>query len=69
MSLYEDERTFLQQLQERVKTGGEISQEETVQLLEKFEEMIDITSVSMRIIDRLRMNYDRLKQDKSRLTS
>lgn len=61
MTLYQDEKKYLEALKQKVADKKSVTQEELLELLDKFEDMVEMSSVSFRIIDRLMMNYDKLK--------
>lgn len=63
MTVYQEEKEYLRKFRERILSGKDISQEDILQLIDKFEEMTEMTSVTVKIIDRLMMNYDKLKQE------
>lgn len=62
MKLYHEEKEYLQAFKSKVMSDGEISKEDLLQMVEKFEDAIEMTSVTVKIIDRLMNNIDRLKQ-------
>lgn len=63
--LYHEEISFLQTFKEKVLSDGEFSREELLEIAERFEEMIEMTSVTVKIIDRLMNNHDRIKRENS----
>lgn len=63
MTVYQEEKRYLKNFKDKILSGKDITQEEIIELIEKFEEMTEITTVTTKIIDRLMMNYDKLKQE------
>jgi hypothetical protein len=66
MVLYKDEKAFLDALRDKVAKNEKISPENLTELMDKFEDLLEMGSVSMRIIDRLMHNYDKLKKENNR---
>ncbi|RED96191.1 hypothetical protein [Marinoscillum furvescens] len=62
MNLYHEEKAFLQAFKEKVLANQEMTKEELLEVAEKFEDMVEMTTVTVKIIDRLMQNYDKLKQ-------
>lgn len=62
MNLYHEEKAFLQAFKEKVLADDDMTKEELLTMTEKFEDMIEMTTVTVKIIDRLMQNYDKLKQ-------
>lgn len=62
MVLYQKEREYITELQQKLATNSNLSTEEIQELIEKFEDMMEMCNVSVKIIDRLMHNYDKLKQ-------
>jgi len=63
MVLYKDEKQFLDAFKEKVNRKEKINEEELEELINKFDDLLEMSSVSMRIIDRLMHNYDQLKKE------
>ncbi|WP_421895721.1 hypothetical protein [Marinoscillum sp.] len=62
MVLYQEEKKYVDSLRKSLVEDKEISTEKIEELLNKFEDMMEMTSVSIKMIDRLMQNYDKLKQ-------
>lgn len=62
MVLYQEEKIYIERLRNKIQNHDEVSTEELQELITKFEEMVEMSSVSIKIIDRLMHNYDMLKQ-------
>lgn len=69
MALYSEEKIFLNRFREKVLSKEPVSKQEMIEMTEKFEELIEMNTVTIKIIDRLMMNYDRLKQQVSQKES
>ncbi len=65
MTLYHEEKEFIDNFKAKVASGENITQADLIALTDKFEDMIEMTSVTVKIIDRLMQNQDRLKQQTS----
>lgn len=63
MNLYHDEKAYLNKFRERIIANENIPARDILQLIDRFEEMTEMTSVTIKIIDRLMKNYDQLKQE------
>lgn len=63
MNLYHEEKAYLKKIRSRVQANESLSREELTELIDRFEEMTEMTSVTVKIIDRLMKNYDNLKQE------
>ncbi|MEQ8471835.1 MAG: hypothetical protein RIC35_11645 [Marinoscillum sp.] len=61
MKLYHEEKEYLKAFKAKVMGDGEISKKDLLEIVEKFEDSIEMTSVTVKIIDRLMNNIDRLK--------
>lgn len=63
MKLYHEEKAYLEAFKNKVLSDGEIGKEELLEMISKFEDVVEMTSVTVKIIDRLMNNIDRLKQE------
>ncbi|MAE87082.1 MAG: hypothetical protein CMB80_30395 [Flammeovirgaceae bacterium] len=63
MKLYHEEKAYLAEFKSKVLSDAEISKEELLAMITKFEDVIEMTSVTVKIIDRLMNNIDKLKLD------
>jgi len=63
MVLYQDEKKYIETFKARVSGNEEISKEQLEELVGKYEDMMEMSSVTFRMIDRLMHNYDKLKQE------
>ena len=63
MKLYHEEKAYLEEFKKKVNNDAEISKEELLEMIGKFEDVVEMTSVTVKIIDRLMNNIDRLKLD------
>lgn len=68
MVLYQEEKKYVDSLRKSLAEDNEISKERIEELLNKFEDMMEMTSVSIKMIDRLMQNYDKLKQQNGAAT-
>ncbi|VXD12256.1 conserved hypothetical protein [Marinoscillum sp. 108] len=68
MVLYQEEKKYVDSLRKSLAEDNEISKEKIEELLNKFEDMMEMTSVSIKMIDRLMQNYDKLKQQNGAAT-
>lgn len=68
-SLYHDEKDFLDKFRKKVSNNDSFSQDELLEIANRFDEMIEMTTVTVKIIDRLMINHDRLKQKESNYAS
>ncbi len=57
MSVLQEEKTFLLGFKEKLVSNNDLSKEELLEMCHQFEETIELASVSMKIINRLRLNY------------
>ncbi|WP_421869156.1 hypothetical protein [Marinoscillum sp.] len=63
MKLYHEEKAYLEAFKKKVTSDADISKEEIMEMITKFEDVVEMTTVTVKIIDRLMNNIDRLKQD------
>lgn len=63
MKLYHEEKAYLKEFKKKVNSDVEITKEDLLEMITKFEDVVEMTSVTVKIIDRLMNNIDRLKQD------
>ena len=63
MNSLHEEREALNSLREKLISGKNLSQAELIELCDRFEDTIELASVSIKIIDRLRSNYSLLKKE------
>ncbi len=63
MKLYHEEKAYLAEFKSKVLTDAEISKEDLLEMISKFEDVVEMTSVTVKIIDRLMNNIDKLKLD------
>ncbi len=63
MKLYHEEKAYLKEFKKKVNRDVEITKEDLLEMITKFEDVVEMTSVTVKIIDRLMNNIDRLKQD------
>ena len=68
MVLYQEEKKYVDSLRKSLAEDKEISTEKIEELINKFEDMMEMTSVSIKMIDRLMQNYDKLKQQNGAAT-
>ncbi len=61
MDNLQEERQLLQTLKAKLSSGQNLSQDELSNLFDQFEDTIDLASVSMKIIDRMRVNYSHMR--------
>jgi hypothetical protein len=59
-NLYQ-ERQLIQILKGKIEAGESLTSEEILDVIDQFEETVELAAVSMKIIDRMRVNYSHLK--------
>lgn len=69
MVLYNEEKKYIEALRTKIQSGEDISRSQMEELLSKFEEMMEMSSVSIKMIDRLMLNYDKLKRQNSQVAA
>ena len=57
-----EDLVFLEKQKEKITSDQPFSQQEISQLVDKLEEMMEMNSVTVKIINRLMDNYNTLKQ-------
>lgn len=62
MKLYHEEKAYLAAFKSKVYSEADISKEELLEMVSKFEDVIEMTTVTVKIIDRLMTNIDKMKQ-------
>ena len=65
MTQYQEERKYLESFKTKVSHAEGISKNDLVEFMTNYEDLIEIASVSTRMIDRLMLNYDKLKNVQS----
>ncbi|WP_258097696.1 hypothetical protein [Marinoscillum pacificum] len=63
MKLYHEEKAYLAEFKSKVLSDAEISKDDLMEMISKFEDVVEMTSVTVKIIDRLMNNIDKLKLD------
>lgn len=63
MTLYHDEKAFLEKFKEDIASGKDFTTNDLEEIADRLEEMIEMTSVTTKIIDRLMVNHDKLKSN------
>lgn len=63
MSLYHEEKAFIQKVKEKISADQPLDRVELLELVNRLEEMTEMTTVTVKIIDRLMKNYDQLKME------
>lgn len=63
MSLYHEEKHYLSQFRDRLKANEPVTYQEMIEMTDKLEEMMEVNAVTIKIIDKLMMNYNKLKQE------
>lgn len=61
MDNLQEERALIQTLKDQLASGQNLTTEDLSNLFDQFEDTIDLASVSMKIIDRMRVNYSHLR--------
>lgn len=59
MTLLEEEKKILQNFKQKLSLDRELNKQELLQLTEKYDDLIEIASVSIKIIDNLVANQRR----------
>lgn len=63
MPLYNEERFYISRVKEKVTSSESISKDDLLELTEKYEELLEMNVVTIKIIDKLMINYDKLKRE------
>lgn len=63
MPLYHEEKNYLNAFREKLISQKAVSYEEILEITDKLEEMLEMNAVTIKIIDKLMINYDKLKQE------
>ena len=61
MDNLQEERALIQIMKNKLSSGRQFSTDELSSLIGQFEDTVDLASVSMKIIDRMRVNYSHLR--------
>lgn len=69
MKLYHEEKAYLEAFKNKVLNGAEINTEDLLEMVAQFEDVIEMTTVTVKIIDRLMNNIDRLKLENQKEVS
>ncbi|MFY0606911.1 MAG: hypothetical protein JXR10_09350 [Cyclobacteriaceae bacterium] len=61
MNQYKEERVFVEDFKAKIANKENLSQEDILKLIHSYEDLVEIAAVSMKMIDRLMINYDLLR--------
>lgn len=69
MDNLQEERLLIQGLKSKLASGEKFTSKDLSNLVDQFEDAIDLASVSMKIIDRMRINYSHLRAAPQKATA